>query len=367
MRIERYETPPPLTPRVIEFLMTELKGICVDDVVSAEERRIDYICLSGLFAVELKSLEGSPQERIDNFVNNLRKRDDYPQPIGPSANLERMVLQMEKPERILSDLRSRLGRPIRNHLDKANDQFASHEKRFPRKNVVRTVILVNEDHAEYEPTLVEDCIRCEIGTRHGEPMKYSHIDMVLYLTERHQAAWKDEYYYPILAISGPVCQDALWKRTVIMHVMQRWALFKGGVASASSGLEGFVPVADVPPAMKRHEKWKLDYERDPYFRHLTDEQLADVYDEIVLLNHIRLLRMMPEDSPQFPSVDVMAHLTHVFTEVGARGNPASVQGFSLKRDVAAARRLKLPNSLVRMLRKDHARRQRHSAKSPGTT
>jgi hypothetical protein len=78
MRIERTGTVEPLTPQVIAFLTESLGGISLDDTHSHEATRIDYTCLRGLLAVELKTLEEPGTERLDNLTEQLRERDDWP-------------------------------------------------------------------------------------------------------------------------------------------------------------------------------------------------------------------------------------------------------------------------------------------------
>jgi hypothetical protein len=56
MRIERTWQVKRLTPRLERFFVEALGGQALDDIQQATVRKVDYKCLDGLLAIELKSL-----------------------------------------------------------------------------------------------------------------------------------------------------------------------------------------------------------------------------------------------------------------------------------------------------------------------
>jgi hypothetical protein len=90
MRIERTGSANLLTPRVKRFITEAIGGRDLDNIQHAEERRADYACLNSLLAIELKSLEESPSGRMDNLIEELRQREDWPEFLG-SAPLNSFV------------------------------------------------------------------------------------------------------------------------------------------------------------------------------------------------------------------------------------------------------------------------------------
>src|SRR6056297_2378952 len=94
MRVERRGGVERLTPRVERFLIEALRGISMDEAKSSEARRVDYSCLNGLVAVEIKSLEEDPSGRLNNLTDELREREDWPTFLG-SVPIKSIVNQLE--------------------------------------------------------------------------------------------------------------------------------------------------------------------------------------------------------------------------------------------------------------------------------
>lgn len=77
MRVERTGNIVALTPRVEKFLVEKLRGRSFD-AKGNNTTRPDYLCLSGLLSVEIKTLEGEATERLSNVMTPLKERDDFP-------------------------------------------------------------------------------------------------------------------------------------------------------------------------------------------------------------------------------------------------------------------------------------------------
>ena len=153
MRIERTGPVEKLTPRVERFLVEALRGVPIDDIQSPELTRIDFDCLSGLIAIEMKTLEGDPSERTNNFVDTLRDRSDFPSFYG-AVPLEAAFENMEGADELRRAALDRLARTVVTHMKKANEQLRRHGIDFPRQNRLNVVVLINEDHAEYDPQTI---------------------------------------------------------------------------------------------------------------------------------------------------------------------------------------------------------------------
>ena len=96
MRIERTGKVDPLTPRIEAFLRGALAGVSLDEVQDASDLRIDFSCLRGLLAVELKTLEDDGADRMENLTRELRERDDWPLFLG-SAPIQSDVTPVSHP------------------------------------------------------------------------------------------------------------------------------------------------------------------------------------------------------------------------------------------------------------------------------
>jgi hypothetical protein len=153
MRIERKGPVAKLTPRLERFFIEALGGESLDNILHAEARRADFRCLRGLLAIELKTLEQDASQRLDNLTAELTQRPDWPAFYG-SAPIEPFLRHMQDPEQVKRRFVDRIGRAVKGHVSKADKQLAAHESTFPRKNLLKLMILANEDHEIYDPAMV---------------------------------------------------------------------------------------------------------------------------------------------------------------------------------------------------------------------
>lgn len=355
MRIERTGSIAKLTPRVIAFLLNDLGGVALDDVQSPEEERIDYECLRGLLAIELKTLEGDPGQRTDNFVDGLRGRPDFPTFYG-SVSTEAAFANMADAETLRRDLNQRIGRPLVTHLKKANSQLASHDKRFPDRTRVRVMLLVNEDHPEYHPETVGWVVSQAFRQRreNGQP-RFDHIDAVIYLSERHATPAADRIAFPTITILGPASVECEWKERVLDEFVERWARYNGvPLILSKNAFPEFVALEHVPDQMTRSAAWELSYRRNPYFRHLSDPQLRDEFDEVMVLVTLFGVKGSPQKLPLEQAAVVFERFAHVQSEMHERALPMEAFAHEPDRQIAAAVRLKLAEPVIAWLRKLNA-------------
>lgn len=356
MRIERKGKIEPLTPKWQRFLVEALGATSLDDLQSPEDLRADYACLSGLIAVELKTLEEDASERMDNLTDELRKRADWPMFIG-SAPFQAITKHMENPEAVRLQIVNRMGRAIINHLKKANKQLAAHAKTFPRKNLVRVVLMINEDHEIYEPLIVAYIVQHALKRRdENGALLYPHIDSVIYTSERHATQIQGMIAFPIVSIEAPGLEFEMWKRSVIDIVLQRWSVWNGIPQFDLNPRDGlFSTIEHVPNKMPRHERWRLDYRRDPYMKHIDNAALRDRFDEAQVVLTLMGLKNAPIKPPHEAIEQSFILFTHVIMEMGERGITAPEFAMEPARLAAAARRLSAPDIVVRWFETDMGR------------
>ena len=346
MRIEREGSVAKLTPRLKRFFVEALGGESLDEMLHAEARRADFRCLRGLLAIELKTLEQDASQRIDNLTDELSQRPDWPVFYG-SVPIESALKHVRDPEGVKHRFLERIGRAIKDHVSKADKQLAAHEAAFPRKNMLKVMVLANEDHAIYDPAMVAHLTRGFLLRREDGRLIYPHIDAVIFITERHATALDHQIAFPIVCVDGHSMTSAPWKTEVIEMFMTRWASWNG-VPLYHSDLQthNFRAVDHVPEQMKRHELWQLEYKRTPYMAGFTAEQLGERLAEIVCASALRFIK----DSPLKPSDDAlnwsMSSMSHVMLEMGWRGIPITQFMYDAERLAAAARRLHLPTDVV---------------------
>ena len=362
MRIERTGPVEKLTPRVTRFLVDALGGIALDDIQSAEQRRIDYACLRGLLAVEVKTLEGNPAERTNNFVDSLRNRPDFPIFFG-SVPMEAALKNMDDPDELRRAALDRLGRTIVTHLKKANDQLDRHGSDFPRRNRANVVVLINEDHAEYDPQTIGWLVQREFARHDDRGARYAHIDAVLYFTERHGQVRDGQIAFPTTAIHGPNIEVQSWKELLLDHVVRRWASWNGRPLKAVDDDDAveFEAFEHVPDTAPRHERWRLDYRRNPYLKPLDNGALRDRFDEVMVITTLWGIKGSPMKLEMDAAMVAMEQFTHIQVEMHERALPMTAFDHRFDRQLAAARRLNLPEVVINWLHELEADIRDHTA------
>lgn len=346
-RIERTGPVDKLTPRVERFLVEALHGIALDDIQSPEATRIDYACLRGLVAVELKTLAGAPSERTDHFVDTLRSREDFPTFFG-AVPLDAAFRNMDDPDTLRRKLLERLGRTIVTHMKKANDQLTRHAADYPRRNRLNLLVMVNEDHAEYDPETIGWIVQREMARETAAGYRYDAIDAVLYFTERHGKAIDGRMAFPIASIHGPAIDDHVWKDALLGHVVGAWARWQDRPLHDAGDEEapGFATIDPIPDRMPRHESWRLAYRRNPYLRDLDEGQLRDAFDEAMLVTILCGFKGSPLNLGMEAMMTATERFTHIQMEMHDRAIPMERFDHRFDRQLAAAGRLLLPGTVI---------------------
>jgi hypothetical protein len=346
MRIERKGSVAKLTPRLERFFVEALRGVLLDNVQHAEARKADYKCLGGLVVIELKTLEDDASERMDNLIGELRQRPDWPAFLG-SASMHSVLKHVNEPEAVSRQLVDRVGRAIKRHIRKANKQLAAHEKAFPRKNTVRIMVLVNEDHETYDPETVAYIAHHLLSRREHGALLYPHIDAVIFLSERHAGYINRQITFPIVCIEGVAVENAVWKRNVTELFLTRWATWCGlPLYHSDMGAQEFATIDHIPEEVKRYEQWELDYKRNPYMRGFTNEQLRGRFDEMMCVSSLAFIK----GSPLKPSNDAimwsLSCMSHMTIEMNGRAIPVTQFMLAPERLASAARRMRFPANVV---------------------
>lgn len=285
MRVERTGPIEPLTPRIVAFLKERLGGVSLDEEGDVEERP-DFACLKGLVAIEIKSLETDPAERLVNALAPEMESAEWPAFYG-TWPIQSVLKNLPNGEDVQAKLLDRLGRTVVRVVKKASDQLARHAARAQRRNLVRLLFLLNEDHQEYDPSTITYVVQRELGRRVEDgSYRNAGIDAVVYLSDRHVATAGSAIYLPALVIFGPTLEDQPWKIDVINLILGRWAAWNGVpiLPEGTVNLDDMVTAEHVPDAMKRHESWALDYRRRPAMRSWKDEDLRNLWDHVMLLS-----------------------------------------------------------------------------------
>jgi hypothetical protein len=355
MRIERTGPVQRLTPRLERFFVETLRGVALDDLQDAQARKADYACLGGLLAIELKSLDEDASERMDNLTDELRERPDWPLFYG-AVPMEAFLKNIDEPEPVRRRIAERIGRAIKNHIHKANKQLAAHEAAFPRKNMVKAVVLANEDHEVYDPPMVAYTVQHLLRREENGAPLYPHIDAVIYLSERHATVMNGLIGFPMLLVEGPSIEASSWKRDITDLFLERWGRWNGiPTFQADPSAQKFEAIDHIPERMRRQELWELEYRRNPYMAQFTNDQVRARFDEVICITSLAFIKDAPLKPPREAIEWSMMSMSHLMLEMGRRAMPITECQHDPARLAAAARRLRLPPQAVSWLERDLGR------------
>ena len=349
MRVERTGPVEPLSPRIEKFIVERLGGLPLDDIQSSEERRADYVCLRGLLAIEIKSLEDDGSERLENLVEELGSNSDWPIFLG-SAPMQSFIENTNDPEAVGQQVMERVGRGILNPLKKANRQLKAHAKAFPRKSQVRVLILVNEDHEIYDPETVAYVLWHAVRSERGGKPSFSGLDGIIYFTERHATVIEGNLTFPITLVEGPSVYTSQWKSDVLSLIQHRWGkrsydkLYDVGNKSPS-----YTTIDHIPDSAPRHERWRTEYKRNPYLAGLNKGDLRNRFDEVTLVTSLMFLKNTPLKLAQEETTLWIRRFGDLTEEMGSRAIPITDFDYNPQRAYAAAHRIGLPLSVVDFL------------------
>ena len=120
MRVERTGPIEPLMPRIVTFLMERLGGVSLDEEGDVEERP-DFACLKGLVAIEIKSFETAPAERLVNAIVPEMESEAWPAFYG-TWPIQSVLKNLPNGGALQAKLLDRLGRTVVRVVKKASDQ-----------------------------------------------------------------------------------------------------------------------------------------------------------------------------------------------------------------------------------------------------
>lgn len=221
---------------------------------------------------------------------------------------------------------------------------------------------MNEDHEAYDPHTVSYVLWHAVRRREkdGSP-RFAHVDAVIYFTERHATIVENLLTFPITVVEGSGIFDAPWKSDVVEFIQRGWIRHCGypDLSVEEPQASDFTTIDHVPEQAPRHERWRTDYRRNPYLQPLTNDLLRDRFDEIMLVNTLSFLKDPPVIIQSEQTSAGIERFTHMMLEMADRAIPSTAFAYDPRRDIAAARRLGLPESVERWILKTEAeKRQR---------
>lgn len=323
MRFERRGGPPDLQAALKELVVRRLRGRSLDDnqdKEAAEGQFPDFACFRDIVLIEMKTFETDQHDRINAIFDARIDPKEKPYFYG-SREGQSVLNAVSNGAAINAEIISKLGRTIETVLSKANKQFASYRSRHPRKNSISLCIILNSKLREYSPAAVIHAVHGKMKSGASGIPRFSNIDAVFYISEKHFQALPDGRAALAMAIyQGHGCVEQPWKVQFIDLIADAWSHMRtGGAAVASPDPNNFNTVQDIPERMKRYEKWQLEYQRNPYLKKLSVEQLREHFHRTLAVNSRAFFKGTWAKPSQQETSQGMRIFQHVMEEINRRG------------------------------------------------
>jgi hypothetical protein len=353
-RFERHGGPPDLQAAFEHLVRDCLKGRVLDDQKDKEAaagRFPDFACFRDLVLIEMKHLESDQSARINAVLDEKTDPDEKPLFFG-SRDGKVVLDKLSNGVEIQRELGNKLSRTIENILSSANKQFASYRARHPRKNSVSLCVILNSSLQEFTPQVVAHAIRRKERKSGSDEPRFSDIDAIVYLTEKHFIKLPDgRVAFGITSYGGAGMLHAPWKRAVLDRIVDEWSQMRTGGESVS-GLSplNFEAIEDIPDEVTRSQYWILEYRRSPYLQNWPTDRLKILFNRCLALSAVAFVR---GDWPK-PSMDDIQHQNRIFSHVNEEANRRGIDLREFGRDRLSPEEQAeiyegLPVELVKML------------------
>jgi len=316
----------PLEKRVLGFLASRPGAENIDRLTLTPAQRAsekaDFFLEQRNVVCEVKALQTDTKEKIDRIMEPVLKRDDAPVFYG-EWELEKVLKTLPDGKEIKRRIFEATTSTIWNLFRKANDQIKATKNIFNLPTAGGVLVLVNDLVPVLSPQVLAARINELFGRKEPDGrISYPEIEAVWILAETHTVdigqGQKSVAAVTIYREDGAAalrCLDALQEPWAAAHGMP--------LVEMSPDLFRTLEFEEVPKSAPpthgpRHERWRIDYRRNPYLRHHTEEQLKEFFSKLMPAITAGFIRgAKPEQ--QKTATALMEQFTHFLEELRARG------------------------------------------------
>jgi hypothetical protein len=257
--------------RFYRFAMSLPAAESIDELgldTSRGTQRADFLWRDRSVIVEVKTLRGDPQGKIDEFVDELSSRADFPLILGP-APLEKVLVQLHDGKEQLRRIIQIVMRPVESAFRAAKNQITGTKELLGLGDAVGVLVLLNPDIEALDPRNIGH----EISRRLEERQKKDWtVDLVWLISEAHLVHGAQ----PCIFIEGNRIDRFPWATAYADHLNERWIAFNNSPAFMSDAATladmDFKRMSDRSAGLLSNEqRWRANYRTNPYLSHLGDE------------------------------------------------------------------------------------------------
>ena len=348
----------------IEFLANDLAAQSLDED-GDKEKRPDFLWRDQLL-IELKSLQTSPQPKVEKTLEPERNSPEWPLAFGMMNPKHFEGTQIQ--ERNKKKLVNAIQKAVRGGLQTANKQIMNYCKTH-NKRYGSVVVFLNETLAEHTPEMVMHAVQRELksGESSGRT-NYDGIGSIVYLSEKHFVGLNRRPFaaYYIGHMLNPDVNTASQAET--QQVLDAWCkrsssppltVYKGD-GTLDNGI-----IEIVPDNISLSDSWKIEYRKSRSMKGCTKKRLTIEFCKCMMLGSLAGIKGAPRANDQSALMRVMKPFTEVMEELAIRGEDMKTIVPTRSIQKKAIRELRLNIIEQQWLKKNfvfHANGEVHSAR-----
>lgn len=233
-------------------------------------RRADYLWRDRSVIVEVKTLRGDPQPKIDEFVDELSLRPDFPVILG-SAPLDKVLARLPDGQEQLLKILQIVMRPVEKAFRSAKEQITGTKQLLGLDDALGVLVLLNPDIEALDPRNIGHEISRRLQQRQENDWT---VDLVWLLSEAHLLHGAQ----PCILIEGSRTSRFPWADSYTDHLNGRWIAFNDSPMLASDAAilakMDFQRMSDRPAGrVSDDQRWRANYRANPYLAKLDDDAL----------------------------------------------------------------------------------------------
>ncbi|MBL9219031.1 MAG: hypothetical protein JNG82_11120 [Opitutaceae bacterium] len=322
------KTRPPesLEKRVMAFLANRPGAENIDRLPLTPAQRAsekaDFFLERRTIVCEVKALQTDTKEKIDRILEPILQRSDAPVFYG-EWEMEKVLKNLPDGEAIRRKVFEATTSAIWNLFRKANEQIKATKGTFDLPSAGGVLVLANDLVPILSPQVLVARVNELFG--HKEPdgrISYPEVEAVWILAETHLVdIGQGQQSVAAITIhreddSAAVrCLDALQRPWAAVHGMP-YVEMKQDLFSTLQFQE--IPKSPPPTHGPRHERWRLEYRRNPYLRHHSEVQLKEFFAKLMPAMTVGFLKGAKPGQLETASA-LMEQFTHFLEELRARG------------------------------------------------
>lgn len=247
------------------------------------KQRADYLLAGRRVIMELKTLKTDPSAKVETELSNHRDRGDFPLIYG-SVELPKILRHLPDGDQINQRIYRNISRSVEKAVRSAEDQISDTEEIFNLRDIVGLLVLLNENIDVLDPQVVVRRTSELLNRERTDGSMHTSIDFVWLLFESHATKLPDGFLArPSVLLEGPTASSFDWFTPVFNWLQTSWSEFNNiPLRHASIERIAEIPFRSTKPdnaipsdKLKRHEQWERLYEKAPYLRSLSDDEVLE--------------------------------------------------------------------------------------------